>query len=260
MKCDACGADVINGKCIYCGKEFPVETKETPIVPHEYTEPVDVNEAKNRRPEKRKINYTRPKTAPKTKKKNMGCGTFIVIIIIIGFLSAIFGDDDETDTAKTDTTETGDIATTENESIWAENYTSIDDFDYYIDGDSLYLKDYNGKEKKVSIASSYEIEGVEYNVVALKEGTFALHSVDSVIIPEGVVSVENNTFNSCGIEYVYLPSTLEEINSTFLRYFHDVEKIYYGGTEEQWNSLVTCDREDIDVKQIIYEANIDDLQ
>ena len=43
-------------------------------------------------------------------------------------------------------------------------------------------------------------------------------------------------------------------------YFHNAEKIYYGGTEEQWESLCTVDRSRIDVVQIICNANPNNLE
>ena len=48
---------------------------------------------------------------------------------------------------------------------------------------------------------------------------------------------------------------------SFYKYFHDVEKIYYGGTEEEWTTLTdSAERADIDATEIIYNANIEDLK
>lgn len=141
-------------------------------------------------------------------------------------------------------------------SVWAAEYTPLDDFKYYIDGNEITLTGYNGRDKKINIAPEYELEGKEYRVVSL-DGTFALSSVTSVIVPEGVMSVADNTFNSTGIKFLYLPSTLEKFNGW--SYFHDTQKLYYGGTEEQWSALYTHDRSSIDVVQIICAANVSDL-
>lgn len=147
-----------------------------------------------------------------------------------------------------------------NGSVWLEGYTDISDFKYYIEGNEIYLTDFNSKEQKVRIASSYEIDGEIYYVVSLN-GVFTLDDVTSVIIPEGVRTVAQNEFNSCGIDFLYLPSTLEDVGGNyFWNYFHNVEKIYYGGSEEQWNELCTVDRSDVDAKQIIYETDPDDLK
>lgn len=145
-------------------------------------------------------------------------------------------------------------------SVWKEGYSALEEFDYYIDGDEIYLKDYNGSDKKVRISPTYNVDGTDCKVVALTDGTFALGSIESAIIPEGVKSIENNTFNSCGVRFVYLPASLEEISSSFLGYFHDADTIYYGGSEDQWNSLVDRERGDIDAKQIKFDANPDELK
>lgn len=149
--------------------------------------------------------------------------------------------------------------------IWATEYTPLNQFDYYLDGNQVYLKEYTGKSKKVKINSVYEKDGQQYNVVTFAEGVFALESVTSVILPEGLKSMPSNTFNSCGVKYVYIPSTLEpnEKNNhyAFYDYFHDVEIIYYGGSEEEWKILTNnVDRAEIDAKEIKYNVNINELK
>lgn len=142
-------------------------------------------------------------------------------------------------------------------SIWAGSYSSLDDFEYYIDGNEIHIKDYVGNKRKVRINSSYDVDGTTMNVVSF-DGTFALENVSSVIIPDGTQSMSNNVFNSCGVKYVYLPASLTQFDGW--SYFHNAEKIYYGGTEEQWESLCTVDRSRIDVVQIICNANPNNLE
>lgn len=142
-------------------------------------------------------------------------------------------------------------------SVWAGSYSSLDDFEYYIDGNEIHIKDYVGNKRKVRINSSYDIDGTTMNVVSF-DGTFALENVSSVIIPDGTQSMSNNVFNSCGVKYVYLPASLTQFDGW--SYFHNAEKIYYGGTEEQWESLCTVDRSRIDVVQIICNANPNNLE
>lgn len=141
-------------------------------------------------------------------------------------------------------------------STWAVKATPLEDFDYYVDGKSLILTGYNGTHSEINIASTYELDGKTVTVTSL-EGTFTLDSVSSVIVPESVKSIADNTFNSCGIKYLYLPSTLKEFDGW--TYFHNGEKLYYGGTEKQWNTLFTGKRKDLDFKQIVYEAKIEEL-
>lgn len=83
--------------------------------------------------------------------------------------------------------------------------------------------------------------------------------MESVILTEGISSLDDNTFNSCDVKYLYLPSTLEAKEVSFWSYFHDVEEIYYGGSNEQWNEICAVPREDLEVKQIYCNVSIDDL-
>ena len=102
-----------------------------------------------------------------------------------------------------------DIENPFDKSIWAKETTPIEEFDYYIDGNNIYLKDYKGHSRKIKISSTYSINGNDYNVVEFSNGLFALGHVYSVILPEGLTKMPSNTFNSCGIKYVYIPSTLK---------------------------------------------------
>jgi flagellar basal body-associated protein FliL len=254
MKCDACGAPVENGKCTYCGKTFATQ-EATPLREQHTT--ININNING--------HNVAPKNQEPKNKKQHGCLTrilqiflgFILFCAIIGILSGKSDNETSSSEAKTET----EVAT---ESVWATDVTPIDEFDYYLDGDFVYLKKYQGSDKKVRVGTSYEIEGKVYQVADTIEALFTLKSVTSVILPEGITTMPNNTFNSCGVEYVYIPKSLKpdgEAGYGFYEYFHDVEKIYYGGTEEEWAALTNhIDRADIDAKQIIYEASVDDLE
>lgn len=146
---------------------------------------------------------------------------------------------------------------TEAESVWSTEITPIEDFKYYIDGSTITISEYRGSDRKIHIADSYDIDGSKYYVVAL-EGVFALCRVDSVIIPEGVKSIADNAFNSSQVKYLYLPSTLIDFNGW--DYFHDGEKLYFGGEEDQWNTLYTGERSELDFTQIVCNARIQDLK
>lgn len=142
---------------------------------------------------------------------------------------------------------------TDSASIWGMRDSELSDFDYYIDNDMIVLKSYKGRSLKVRIAPSYSVDGESMPVVAL-DGTFTLKTIDSVIIPEGVTRIVSNTFNSCGVKNLYLPSTLTDFSGW--SYFHGVQKIYYGGTQEQWEALYNTDRSRLDVVRILYDVDI----
>lgn len=152
-----------------------------------------------------------------------------------------------------------DSETPKYDNTWATEQTGIEEFDYYIDGDDLFIQEYNGNDDKVYIDSKYEIDGKELSVSALQDGTFLFSDVESVILADGISSLDDNTFNSCDVKHLYIPSTLEPKDSSFWSYLHDVEEIYYGGSNEQWNKICAVPREELDVKQIYCNVSIDDL-
>lgn len=160
-------------------------------------------------------------------------------------------------------TTTSDEVINNDNSIWASEYTSLDDFDYYLDGNQVYLKKYEGNDKKIKISSVYEKDGKQYNVVEFAEGVFALENVTSVILPEGLKKIPENTFNSSGVKYIYIPASLEPDGKSysFYNYFDDIETIYYGGSEEEWKILTNnTARAKIDVKEIKYNSDINNLK
>ncbi len=158
-----------------------------------------------------------------------------------------------------------DISAPENAKIasyWATKTTPITDFNYSIDGDYVHLEEYTGESDTVWIGAKYEIDGKTYITDCRLGGLFALNDVYSVIIPEGVLTVENNIFNSCDVKYIYIPKSLQLVDYgyNFYDYFHDVEKVYYGGSEEDWKQLTNNkDRNEIDVVEIVYDSKITDL-
>ncbi len=142
-------------------------------------------------------------------------------------------------------------------SVWASDLTGLNDFEYYTDGNEIYIKDYKGRSKKIRFDSSYDIEGTVMHIVSFDE-TFALEKLVSVIIPDGTRYMSNKVFNACRIEFLYLPASLENFDGWSS--FRDVQKIYYGGTEEQWNALCTVDRTELDVVEIIFDTDPNDLR
>lgn len=140
-------------------------------------------------------------------------------------------------------------------SVWASGYTDISEFDYSTNGNELYIKRHKGKSKKIRVASAYVIDGKTYHTVAFQDVTFFCDNIESCIIPEGTRSLEMATFNSCGVKFLYLPSTLTSVDTGFWQYFHGVEKLYYGGTREQWEKLLNVDRGKLDVKEVVFEQD-----
>lgn len=180
--------------------------------------------------------------------------TTLFMVVVVLFTLTFFGVDIENPFDK---------------SIWAKENTPIEEFDYYIDGTNIYLKSYNGKSKKLKIGSTYTVNNVDCNVVAFKDLVVGFKTFDSIILPEGLVSIPDNTFNCTHVKYLYIPSTLKKNDNTskyfddksnFTDYLYGLEVLYYGGTEEQWNDLTNnTPRSEIGTKQIIFNAKVNEL-
>lgn len=193
------------------------------------------------------------------KSSNMGRGiagvvlSAVSIIIFVLMIIIIALPDNQEDDAKIN-----EISLSE-DGIWATDPTEIKNFKYSVEEDKLIIEEYNGDPDKIYVDSEYEVDGERLSVSALKDGTFLFSDVESVILAEGISSIDDNTFNSCDAKYLYLPSTLEAKEASFWNYFHDVEEIYYGGSNEQWNEICQVKRDDLDVKKIYCNVSIDDL-
>lgn len=145
-------------------------------------------------------------------------------------------------------------------SVWAQDFTPLTDFKYSTNEKEIYISEYQGDSKKVKIADTYEIDGEIYTVVSFSDGVFTLKDVESVILPNTLKSMPSNTFNSCGIKYIYIPKTLEKDTSgyRFYDYFHQMQIICYGGTQLEWNDLTDTDK--IDSSEIKFNINSSDLK
>lgn len=175
----------------------------------------------------------------------------ITLFWCIAFFAASYGEDTE----KQNTEANQD----ENKSGWQTSPTNIEDFKYYTNGSNLYIQEYMGDASDILVGNSYEINGNEFAVSELQDGTFRSCDAISIIISEGISKIGDSTFNGCDAKYIYLPSTIENKGDSFWSYFHDVEEIYYGGSNEQWNEICQINREDLEVKQIYCDVSINDL-
>lgn len=144
--------------------------------------------------------------------------------------------------------------------IWATQVVDIEDFDYYIDGNDIFIKKYLGNERKIKIADKYTINNIEYDVVALESNVFSSKNVKSLILPNSLITMKKDSLYCYSLKYIYIPSYIvvekDKYSKKFYECFNDVEYIYFGGSEEQWNALIeNADRADVDVKQIFYNSN-----
>lgn len=111
---------------------------------------------------------------------------------------------------------------------WADTFTPITDFRYTIDKDNktITLIRYEGEDTKILLSPIYSLDGEDYALVSIGDDACFLSEtyITSVIIPNGVTEIGASCFNSCSsLEYVYLPSTLIEIPSSFFSYLGKYE-------------------------------------
>lgn len=85
---------------------------------------------------------------------------------------------------------------------------------YALSEDSSYaiVKEYNGDEEKVRIASEYS--GVPVKVIA--DGSFYCKPVKSVIIPDTVTEIEDSAFHTSNLQGLYIPASVTKLSSNFL--------------------------------------------
>ena len=148
----------------------------------------------------------------------------------------------------------------ESNSEWAVSPTPVNEFDYKTDvyNKTMLLENYNGSNSKVWIAETYNIDGQDYRVSGL-DGTFCLNrDIISVIIPEGITSLENNTFNCCSsLQYIYLPKSMKPMqgyDSIFSFLDDNFKAVYFGGSDEQWRNT-TAEISDEEMKYIPVYCN-----
>lgn len=132
--------------------------------------------------------------------------------------------------------------------IWANAFTPINDFYYSLDKSNrtITLNKYKEFGKKIMLSPVYTIDGVDYSLKRVGDACFfGKVSITSVYIPEGVTSIEDNSFNSCAdLQYLYLPSTLTSITGAFLDYLDDYN-IYCDSSSYLPESRDTNDYEEI---------------
>lgn len=185
-------------------------------------------------------------SAPKKKKKGH-FGTFLWVIIILVVLGSVFGNKDKK--------KTSDEIIEKDGTIWSNIETPLSQFEYYANGNDLYITKHIGESQKIKIAQEYDGK----KVVGIEDATFFSSDAVSVIIPEGVTKMEDTVFNSCDIEYMYLPSTLQNINEKFWGYMHDIKELYYGGTQEQWNEICNIPRGELEASEMYCDVTIEAL-
>lgn len=119
----------------------------------------------------------------------------------------------------------------------------ISNFSYHTYDDLVVLERYKGNDEIVDIFPTYEIDSVTYKT-DLSEFMIGLFNstAKTVIFEEGITEVYGPIFNSCDVQSVYFPLSMELVYDNTLSYLHPETgriKIYYAGTQEQWGNIFT---------------------
>lgn len=82
----------------------------------------------------------------------------------------------------------------------------------------------------ISIPSSVKI---------IKLNSFQSCNLESILIPEGVETIENIAFHSCSnIKSVIIPKSLTYIGNGAFANCDNLSTVYYAGTKEEWNAII----------------------
>lgn len=112
--------------------------------------------------------------------------------------------------------------------IWNDRYAPISDFNYAINAKNrtITLKDYRGKDKKVTISPTYIIDGDTYAVTEMV-GTFDYkYNVTSVYIPDTVMRISADCFRQAShVSDIRIPANAH-IDNELLDYLKDNKVVY----------------------------------
>lgn len=127
----------------------------------------------------------------------------------------------------------------------SEKYGVISDFDYDIEGSVVKLHGYDGKCKVLEILPSYNIDGADYTT-DLSDFQVGIGNsyVESVVFQEGITGIYDAVFNSCDVQKVFFPKSMENVTDKALSYLSpkkdgDLIQIYYAGTQDDWGNIFT---------------------
>ena len=87
--------------------------------------------------------------------------------------------------------------------------------------------------------SSLKSITIPNGVTSIGGSAFAYcRSLESITIPDGIMIIEYGTFFNCNsLKNIFLPKSLKVVFEEAFSYTYDIENIYYGGSEEEWNAV-----------------------
>ena len=142
--------------------------------------------------------------------------------------------------------------------------TDINCFEFYIEGDTIFLTKYIGESDFVWIDTEYIIDNKTYIVGDTLDSLKGLSNATTIIISEGFTVLDENEFSSCNkLQRIFLPKSLdsEKCGAFYLNLHKDVASISYGGSKDDWNILTNnADRLSINATDIIYDVDYEEVK
>ncbi len=114
------------------------------------------------------------------------------------------------------------------------NYHS-GDYTYRLNAEGeVSIVGYNGTDEKVNIPAT--LDGCKVTSIGI--GAFQEKTMTSVVIPEGVTSIDTYAFSNCeSLTSVTLPKSMESIGQSAFNNSDSLKTVYYGGTQSDWVAL-----------------------
>jgi len=204
--------------------------------------------------------------APKEKKKRGCLGTLIrvffyafLVVLVMGIIATISNQNDlkkrnaerstqtmqspdNTGVSPTVEKQAGREVVPQTES--ASGYAAEELTKFYLNLNSdqtITLKSLDVHDKECYIPSHYRVDGQQYTVAYIDDACFfGRTSLKVLSLPEGVVTIANNAFNSCAVKTFYFPKSLKDISGIF-EYLNGSVTINYAGSEEDWRKVKGTD-------------------
>ncbi len=80
------------------------------------------------------------------------------------------------------------------------------------------------------------------SVRVIGEQAFAFSSIKSIVIPNGVTSIEGATFAYCeSLKEITIPASVKNIGYDVFNYCRLLKDVYFQGSEEEWNNITIMD-------------------
>ena len=139
-----------------------------------------------------------------------------------------------------------------------DGYEALESFEYDVRDGHLILGRYRGENTTIIVSPSYVVDNTSYPVTELYM-TFYGTKANLVVLPESVVSADNEVFNTARIKTIYIPASITDVTELFFMMMYEVDSVYYGGSEEQWKAVCPVDRFDLHILHIYYNTTPEDI-